>query len=1350
MASSRPTNGYAQTPSPIRPLAATDGQHRSDLSRPTYSASRPLPQPSGPRSQPTTSYLPVAQQPPATVPSSSPSELKRRRPPSQLPSAFTLGSDGVDGGLSALPDTDKFHPSDGEFISRDDYPHSSSSPLLSNPASSSSSPSTAYRTTRRDSDPDDKYKHTFLRRLLMRFLPYKPTLQSHTSKSHHSRHLSLEKGLGSHSVKPVSELWDSERPVASALRILFAVCAVVVLVTVFTLLVHGGPTALLYVTHPFSHLLSPFSATPQPSISPLSTSSASSSAPSIYTPELLSAVTPSLSSSAFTIVASFYINEQSSPSSTRLLQWHSLLSFVALTPPDHIIVYTNQPTTCVEFVHKAFPAIQCFYLPDYFNVEFQLPYVDRLLSHAHSHSLDDLIVYTHHDVLLSADLSSSLHHLMDVLPYHQFAASSKRLDTRLPFELVSLTDFSRSHVDDIIALGRAMNRVYHNEWNIDLLVYSKYWFEQLTASTTGGSSTDGTAFPPFVFSDYYWSNHLLGLFLLSPHLTTVDLSSQRLLFHIKSNDTTDGIYVNDMRSLSQNNLRLARNASDRYLYGQLNNIPYQLTGRCPACHLQLSGSGSIDLLARKQAEHGWLIILEMGEKDAGRVWNWLCWAERANVSNYLLVTDSTAVSDYRQMYELGFPILFTDGSDGSIGLIGYLLQKGYSVLTMDLDHLMLQAPWSYLQASPFDVMVKGDDANFYAGILALRGSHYSHYFYSAVTQCTAASSTHGADVLAGCAARTFRDIRLQVKGGLLDILHFPTVKTFFVDQLSQRTGTYPLVLETSQGWLDELGLNIYKGGGQCESAQRQPFEPFSTDTPIVVRILTSTNLPGLKALLTTLSSAQYEVGAVVRLEVAIDYPRGNVSASVLELYQQVVSYASSYVFSQGAVLVSMQDEQHVGSARLLVADHDEASDAHVLLLSDDVQLSSMWHVTLSHLLPLFALRTEPQLMGVALTVEDVVLGETHVKRSSGRHAMDEVDTLLGSTAMYGWQQPSPAVLLFPGFYHELLYFVDRMQSAYPNYHPCVPTLITNHRRRYLEFLSKWMYTRGTYLLYLNLPDRHVLATQSEHSAAAVLEPRYTPKLLNLQTYTQLHVGELTVPSVLRVFDFHLVERASGVLESRAAVERRSKQCWVQGDWKDEADAIQMDEDELMSEAEEQRRHALHRERQSRKQSELAALAAQHHTTDRDMGPAVAEMDGHKVAREAVAGVRVAGSEGKGVGAKKGEWEEAAARDIAESQAHNLALAMKEVKAGNADATQPVPSPAQVAAAAPAAPAPVPAPAPAPAAAPAQAAIPVNQAPLSNDALNEALKKVTPEQRKAYDQLMKNQEAQKAAGTPPPV
>ena len=1324
MASARPTNGYFPTPPPSRPSAATNGQH-SDLSRPAYAANnRPLPQPTLSEARPysATSQPPVTQPASLTTSAVSPSELKRRRPPGYQPTTFSLGashSDGPDSPLVGLP-SDKYHQSDGEFISRDDYTHRSTSPLLTAAAASAST--AAYRSTRRSSDPDDKYKHGLLRRFLMRFLPFKSSHQPHSSRTR-NRPLSLEKVISnSLSIDPHQPpvLWDSQRPLASALRIAFALCAVVVLVTVFTLLVHGGPTALLYITHPFSHLLSPLLSTaPEPAISPLSTSFASSaSATSIYTPALLSAVNPSLSSFDFTIVASFYTNEQSSASSSRLLQWHSLLSLVVLTPPSHIVIYTNQPTTCADFVLKAFPDIQCFYLSDYFNAEFQLPYVDRLLGHAHSHALDDLIVYIHHDVLLSGELASSIHHLIDVLPYHQFVATSKRLETKLPYEMVSLKDVSHSYVDDIVAMGRAYNRPYPNEWNIDLLVYSKYWFQQLTA---GG---DGVGFPPFVFADYYWSNHLLALFLLSPHITVVDLSPQRLVMHIKSNDTVDGIFVNDMRSLAQHNLRLARNTSDRYLYGQLNNIPYQLTGRCPACRLQLSGSGSIDLLARKQAQHGWLAILEMGEKDASRVWNWLCWAERANVSNYVLVTDGASVADYRQMYELGFPVLFTDGSDGSSsGLIGYLLQKGYSVLTMDLDHLLLQAPWAYLSASPFDVMVKGDDANLYAGILALRASHYSHYFYSAVRQCTAASPTHGADALASCAALTFRDIRQQVKGGLLDVLHFPTVKSFFVDQLSQRTGTYPIALETTEWWMDELGLNVYKGGGQCESAQRQPFAPFSADTPIIVRILTSTNLPGLKALLSSLSSTQYNAGATVRLEIAIDYPKGNVTAGVIELHQQLVSYASSFVFAHGSVLVSVQDEQHAGSARLLVADHDESSEAHVLLLSDDVQLSSMWHTTLRHLLSLYAQQPDPQLMGVSLTVEDIVLGETHAKRSAGRHAMDEVTELLASPAavLYGWQRPSHAVLLFPGFYHELLYFIERMQSAYPNYHPCVPTLVTNHRRRYIEYLTKWMYTRGTYLLYLNLPDHTALAVRTDQSTS--IEPRYKPKLLNLQTYGQLNMASLALPTVLRVFDFHLVERSVGVLESRAVVERRSKQCWVQSDWKDEADVIRTEEDELMSEAEEQRRHSLHRERQQRKQTEVAALAASQRLTDTPSQAAAVGLEGHKVAKDAVAGVRAAS-----IGAKKGEWEEAAARDIAESQAHGMALSMKEEKAGKkAEATPAVA-----------------------AAAPAPAVAPASQPTLSTEAVDEAVKKLTPEQRKVYEQMLKSKETQKAAEAPAPA
>ena len=1338
MASSRPANGYIAPPPP-RPPAATDGNLSDGSSRTPHSANRqPQSQSlqSASRSYPPTSYPPVIQTIAAIGPPAvSPSELKRRRPPLHQPSAFSLGEspqqqqngDGPDNGLAPPPNNtykpSKYHQSDGE--QSDDYLHSAASPLLAN---------TPLRSHRRSLDPDDKHsKHNFLRRLLMRILPSKSLHQPLSSKPRKA-------ALGNHSADSV-ELWDPKRPVASALRIAFAVCAVVVLVTLFTLLVHGGPTALVYIVHPFTHLLSPLlSSTPQPSISPLSTShsfAAASSPASNYTPSILTAVTPPLSSYEFTIVSWFYTNdnaEQSSPTSTRTLQWHSLLSFVALTPPSHIIIYTNQASTCNDFVLKAYPEVQCYYLNDYFNAEFNLPYVDRLLTHAHSHAPDDLIVYTHQAVLLAGELANTVHRLIDLLPYHQFVATSKRLDTKLPYELVSLKDSSRSYVEDIVMMGRAYNRIYPNEWKVDLLVYSKYWFDQLLMAAASGSG----GFPAFVFADYYWLNHMLAQFLLSQHITTIDLTQQRLLFHLKSNDTIDGIYVNDMRALAQHNLKLARtNTSERYLYGQLNNIPYQLTGRCPACHLQLSGSGSIDLLARKQAEQNWLIIIEMSDRDTSRVWNWLCWAERANVSNYLLVTDATSTVDYRKMYELGFPVLFTDGSDGSSGLIGYLLQKGYSVLTMDLDHYLLQSPLPYLLASPFDVMVKGDESNLYAGIVALRSSHYSHYYYTAVAQCIAAANTHGGDVLVGCAASTFRELRLQVKGGLLDILHFPTVKGFFIDQLSQRTGTYPIVLEASERWVEEVGLNIHhsSGSGQCQSAQRQPFAPCTADTPIVVRILTSTNLAGLRTLLSSLSSAQYADGAIVRLEVAIDYPAGNITTAVLAMHQQLVSYASSFVFPHGSVLVSVQEE-HVGSARLLVADHDESSDAHVLLVRDDVQLSSMWHITARHLLSLYAQRSDPQLMGISLTVEDVVLGETHAKRSVVRHALDEVDELLGkgSAVLYGWQRPSPAVLLFPGFYHELLYFVDRMQSAYPNYHPCVPTLITNHRRRYLEYLSKWMYIRGAYLLYVSLPDHTAIAVQAADSSIAT-EQRYRPKLLNVQTFSQLSVGTAERPNALRVFDFHLTERAPAVLESRAAVERRSKQCWVQGDWKDEAEVIKMDEDELMSEAEEHRRHALHRERRLSKQQAAALAAEQQHGSKASDAVGGAGLEGHKVAKDAVAGVRAVGGDGKGKGAKKGEWEEAAARDIAESQAHGAAMALKEEKAAGkkAEGTQSAPA----APAAPASPA-VP------------AATAPNQSAPTEATLSEARKKLSPEQQAVFDKMTKGKNTTAKGGDAAPA
>ena len=1175
----------------------------------------------------------------------SPSELKRRRVPASLPTSFALSDDDLNGTPG------KGHDLDG-------YPDSE--PLLSLANGSSSSSSSYSR--RRSADPDDKYSDkpssTTWRRLWAFLSPHstpRSRLRSSNAASSSTSARALRAG------RLLDLLYDRQRPCLTLVRVvLFAsLCAFALLVA--TLLLRGGTTALLYLTHPLIHLT--------PSMLLLSSLNRTADG---------AALSPELSSSEFTIVASFFGNAQSAAASTRILQWHSLLAFVELTPPSHLLIYTNGPSDCADFLHRAFEELQCFQFTDALHADLNLPYVPALLAHAHAHAKTDLIVYAHHDILLAPALASSIHALVDAIPGHAFLATSRRIDFRLPPDMVFRKDFSVPLTEPIVGAGRAVGRTYFNEWNVDLLVYSRAHFARLLPLAS---------MPAFVYADYYWANFVLSAFLLAGDVAVVDLSAQQLVIHQKTNDTQDGIAVTDVRGLYQHNLRVARNHSDHYLYGSLTNLPNALTGSCPACRLHPSTDASVLLLARRQALAGWLIVMDVDEaRDSAAVWNWLCWAARANVSNFLLVSSSTDAA-YRTMWEMGFPIASTVAGTGppAAVVIDFVLQYAFNVLTMDWDHLLLQSPFPYLDASPFDVMLKGDEHNLYSGILALRSSHYSHYFWQLVLECrslqrhVADASPRGVD----CATSTYRDVRLLVKGGLLDLLHFPTVKSFFSDQLSQRTGMQPYVVETSPRVTELARLHIAGDDATCESAQRPPYPPLTGSYPTVVRVLTSSHVDHLKALLASLAAAQYD-GATVDLEIAIDYPHANATDSERQGYHQVVELASTYQWSHGEVLVTLEDTERVGTARLLHADVDLERLAYVLAVTDEVVLSSMWYLSTRHLLSLFG--DDSQLLALSLTNENVVLGETHAMRSSRRLAMDETAQ---APPVYFWQRPSSALLFLPHQHSELLIWMRLMQATYPTYHPCVPTLITNHHGGWQEWVSKWLYVRGSYVLYTNWPQRSVLAVKKEEAA---LERRYVPALLNVKTFADMAITALQRASAepLHVFDFHLRRvDAPLTLQSRAHVQALSKQCWVMDDWKsDEAAAPNMVEDELMTDAEEQRRRATRKRRHP--------VPASFAPANSSAGRPERELVGHAVSEQMVAGVRpvkkpasakARAQAGKGTDS----WAEAAAAAIAESTEHGAQEALREQQAANKNApaspaAQPSP-PSPAAAASPPAAAP---------------------------------------------------------------
>ena len=923
-----------------------------------------------------------------------------------------------------------------------------------------------------------------------------------------------------------------------------------------------------------------------------------------------------------------------------------------------MLIYTNSPTDCAQFIQQTFEGLQCFQFSDAIHPDLNLPYVAPLLAHAHSHAPTDLIVYAHHDILLAPTLTASIHTLVDTLPHHSFVATSRRLDFRLPPDMLDVRDFSVPLTEAIVGGARAVGRLYPNDWNVDFLVYSKGWYDKVIREM-----------PPFVYSDYYWANHLIAAFLLQGggQVAVVDLTEQQLVVHQKTNDTQDGIFVTDMKALAQYNYRVAHNHSDLYLYGFLTNIPYTLKGHCPACTLQPNADASTLLLAKRQVQNGWLVVMDVGDTTSpSQVYNWLCWAERANVTNYLLVSSSVE-REYRRLYDMGFPVLFVGAGGGASQVVSYLLQYGYDVLSMDWDHLLIQSPFPYMAVSPFDVMLKGDDYNLYTGLFALRSSHYSHYYWGLVLSCQAQQS-HVADVSqhVDCYASTYRDVKLLVKGGVLDLLHFPTVKSYFVDQISQRTGTMPYIIETSPKAVEAAHLHIAGDDATCEAPQRPPFPALTSIPPLVVRVLTSSHVEHLKALLASLASAQYD-GERVELEIAIDYPHGNATEEEMSGYQEVVTMASTYTWSHGEVLVTVQDKVRVGTARLLHADVNLERLAYVMVLTDEVVLSSQWFVTTRHLLSLY--HSDPQLMGLSLTAENEILGETHNLRSSRRRALDETQT---EPPVFFWQRPSSALVFLPYQWVELVLWMQAMQAEFPAYHPCIPTLITNHRNGWQEWVSKWMYERGMYMLYTNFPSHAVLAMKPQEE----VDPHYQVELINVKTFQDMRVLELQRVSGAewRVFDFHLRRLVSPLpLLSRAQVQFASKQCWVMDDWKgDEASKPNMAEDELMTGEEEERRHAKQRRRH-------APSPPSNNTTPGSPGHQDSELAGHAVTEQMIAGVRplrkAKGEKGgKGKGGTDG-WAEAAAAAIAESHEKGAQEVLKEEakkKEQHAEAASPQP------------------------------------------------------------------------------
>jgi len=347
-----------------------------------------------------------------------------------------------------------------------------------------------------------------------------------------------------------------------------------------------------------------------------------------------------------------------------------------------------------------------------------------------------------------------------------------------------------------------------------------------------------------------------------------------------------------------------------------------------------------------------------------------------------------------------------------------------------------------------------------------------------------------------------------------------------------------------------------------------PLLPLSTRvaTPfhLKIRIFAFTDVVSLRRLLDSLSATEWEGDrSSVSLEISIDRPPVGASQEQQNGWQAVQALANAFEWNHapgqstpasgvGSKHV-IQQTQHIGvSGQYLTGWTPNAANDNelMLFLMDDVVLAPSWYQWMKRvLLKYYATpaQFDPRLMGISLTEQRLIVGETHERRfmpaSMDQPHLSSVrppSEIINHAAQYYKYQlfssTNGAQLFFPQHWRVFQSWLAPFQIdpssgvSLTGASPCVPTMISNTwfktdpAKHWYAWLIRFAFEKGYYILYTNFDDGSVFAVRArgqaavtEHLSRLVKDLSTLPKSLPSSSATlvyDFHFNRVSTPDVL--------------------------------------------------------------------------------------------------------------------------------------------------------------------------------------------------------------------------------------------
>lgn len=345
--------------------------------------------------------------------------------------------------------------------------------------------------------------------------------------------------------------------------------------------------------------------------------------------------------------------------------------------------------------------------------------------------------------------------------------------------------------------------------------------------------------PDFVTNARSWESWMLAQAILQADtvpITVIDMTLSAPVLHLRSLgqnvlSTPDG---DASLRVSQEAVTYNRDLSSQSLgyksvISSIDYMPWKTTGECSeSCVLEANpNSGDIVTFARRANSDGYLAVLTVNSGYMQLAMNWVCWADRINFTNFILLAEDKAAG--AQMQQRGIPTIVRANAPDMKAAADYgsvefqetmtyrteflqsVLNAGFHFMTADMDAIWLSDPFVHMDLK---ADLSGQTHKKYklsGGLVVVRSTPSGRDFWQRVIDCQA----ENAKFLATHAVGTYEpsayteqycinEISLKLMPSppeftrsLLDPYLFPDGKFFFDEQQSQHAGVTPVIIHNN-------------------------------------------------------------------------------------------------------------------------------------------------------------------------------------------------------------------------------------------------------------------------------------------------------------------------------------------------------------------------------------------------------------------------------------------------------------------------------------------------------------------------------------------------------------------------